>query len=47
MRKINLEAEFDDDRMEEIENRKDRYVRFVSNFDEYKKGNVDMFAKCA
>lgn len=30
-----------------MENRKDRFIRFVSNFDEYKKPNIDMFTKCA
>lgn len=31
------------DTLEEIEDRKDRFVRFVNNFDEYKKGHLTMF----
>ena len=46
MRKITLEDIFDEDRIEEIENRKERFIRFVTNFDQYKKPNVLMFEKC-
>ena len=33
----------DGDVVENIEQRKDRFIRFVSNFDEYKKGHLNMF----
>lgn len=34
------------EQVEEIDSRKDRFKRFVSNFDEYKEKNVKMFEEC-
>ena len=33
----------DNEIIEVIDERKDRFIRFVGNFDEYKKGHVNMF----
>lgn len=33
----------DSDTLEEVDSRRDRFVRFVGNFDEYRKGHLNMF----
>ena len=41
-----LHLDMNEDAIEEIHSRSDRYKRFVSSFDEYKKSNLDLFNKC-